>query len=365
MLLRKLCVGNHGSPPNTTSQGQRRLSRCALPYVLSYPENGPPLNWKNKMTLIVVGHELEKNLAYDWRKNSAPPLEKVGMKSSGLFAVADSSITTPNSNGLQTILGGFRKIYPVQIKIWKPCFIGDYFRSYEEVHYEAECFVAIAGSTLTAQHVLNLISEHLSKIRISYESAKGLLPPGKYVLIRHCQSNELEGGQGVNRWANDMFTPNDYIGLVTANDIAKIVGYSINEALTSARKYKIDEQSLKAMYSEFAVGIYCPKEKNHQLFVFRMAHRTNAVGIIEVYAANERIEEGKVAVLGMRSEFEAAAQDAMRTAIKEEILPSRMLFTFINNAIDKVRGNGSFAIDRPSICKVFQQGQLTTVFHQR
>ncbi|ACO80981.1 hypothetical protein AvCA_48810 [Azotobacter vinelandii CA] len=287
------------------------------------------------------------------------------MKPVGLFAVADSSITAPNSNGKQTILGGFRKIYPVEIKVWKPFFNGVYFRSYLEVHYEAECFVAIAGSTFTAQHVLNLISEHLRKIRISYERAKELLTPGKYVLIRHCQRNELEINQGIDEWAEDMFTPNDYIDLVTANDIAKIVEYSINEALTSARKYKIDEQSLKAMYSEFAVGIYCPKEKNHQLFAFRMGSRLNAEGLIEVYATKERIEEGRVAVLGMKSEFEATAQDAMQIAIEEEISPSRKFFDFINKAIDKVRDNGSFAIDRPSVCKVFQEGQLKTVFHQK
>ncbi|SFK78857.1 hypothetical protein [Azotobacter beijerinckii] len=317
------------------------------------------------MTLVVVGHEFEKKVTFSWGKDTGDTPKKAGMKPVGLFAVADSSITAPNSNGKQTILGGFRKIYPVEIKVWEPFFNGVYFRGYLEVHYEAECFVAIAGSTLTAQHVLNLISEHLRKIRISYERAKELLTPGKYVLIRHCQRNELEVNQGIDEWAEDMFTPNDYIDLVTASDIAKIVEYSINEALTSARKYKIDEQSLKAMYSEFAVGIYCPKEKNHQLFVFRMKNRINAEGLLEVYAAKERIEEGRVAVLGMKSEFEVMAQDAMQTAIEEEISPSRKFFDFINKAIDKVRDNGSFAIDRPSVCKVFQEGQLKTVFHQK
>lgn len=318
-----------------------------------------------KMTLIVVGHEFEKNFTFTWGEKIGEAPKKAGIKSVGLFAVADSSITTPNSNGAQAILGGFRKIYPVQIKVWKPCFNGVYFHGYLEVHYEAECFVAIAGSTLTAQHVLNLISEHLRKIRISYERSRKLLNPGRYVLVRHCQKNELEAGQGVDEWAEDMFTPNDYINLVAAEDIVKIVEYSINEALNSARKYKIDEQSLKAMYSEFAVGIYCPKEKNHQLFVFRMKSRTNEDGIIEVYATSERIEEGKVAVLGMRCEFEAGAQEVMLTSIEQEVSPSKNIFDFVNGAIDKVRGNGSFAIDRPSVCKVFQQGQLKTTLHQQ
>lgn len=317
------------------------------------------------MTLVVVGHEFEKKVTFSWRTDTGDTPEKAGMEPVGLFAVADSSITAPHSNGNQTLLGGFRKIYPVEIKVWKPFFNGGYFRRYIKGHYEAECFVAIAGSTLTAQHVLNLITEHLGKIRISYERSNELGTPGKYVLIRHCQWNALEVNQDIDRWDEDMFTPSDYIDLVTADDIAKIVEYSINEALTSARKYKIDEQSLKVMYSEFAVGMFCPKEKNHQLFVFRMKNRCNTDGLIEVYATNERIPEGRVAVLGMRCEFEVKAHEAMQAAIDEEISPSRKFFDFINQAIDQVRNNGSFAIDRPSVCKVFQEGQLKTVFHQK
>ena len=317
------------------------------------------------MTLIVVGHEYENELNYSWSSDIANKVQKTKMRPNGIFAVADSSITAPGSNGLQTILGGFRKIYPVAIKVWKPYFVGLYFRSYLEVHYEAECFVAIAGSTLTAQHTLNLISEHLGKIRISYERSKELCTPGKYVLLRHCQKNVLEDGQGVDTWDEDMFTPNNYIDLITADDIATIVEYSINEALISARKYKLDESSLKAMYSELAVGLYCPKEKQHKLFVFRMKNCTNAEGIIEVYATKEQILHGKVAVLGMRAEFESEAQAIMNAAIEGNESPVKKIFDFVNGAIDKIKSSGSFAIDRPSVGKVFNQGRLKTVFHQR
>ncbi len=316
------------------------------------------------MTLVVVGHQFEKESTFSLENDAEGTPRKSVMKPIGLFAVADSSITAPKSNGTKTLLGGFRKIYPIEIKVWKPHFTGVYFHSYQQVYYEAECFIAIAGSTLTAQHVLNIISEHLRKIRISYKRSKELMTPGKYILIRHCQQNELEIKQGIDQWDENMFTPNDYINLVNASDIAEIVEYSINEALSSARKYKIDGESLNAMYSEFAVGMYCPRERNHQLFVFRMGSRLNADGIIEVFATNERIEEGRVAVLGMKNEFEAMAQDAMKSAIDEDILPSQKFFDFLNQAIDKVRNNGSFAIDRPSVCKVFQEGQLKTVCHQ-
>lgn len=315
------------------------------------------------MTLVIVGHEFEKESTFSWSDRDYTLPKKAGMKTVGLFAVADSSITTPKSNGMQTVLGGFRKIYSIPVKVWQPYFNRVYFNSYLEVYYEAECFVAIAGSTLTAQHVLNLISEHLSKIRISYERSGERCVPGRYVLIRHCQRNELEINQGIDEWDECMFTPRDYVDLVTAGDIAKIVEYSINEALSSARKYKLDEASLKSMYSEFAVGIFCPKEKNHQLFVFRMQNRMTKAGLMEVFATNEKIEEGCVAVLGMKKEFEAEAQAVMQKSLEEEVKTSISLFEFLNKAIDKVRSDGSFAIDRPSVCKLFQQGHLKTILH--
>ncbi|MFD2838625.1 hypothetical protein ACFS3C_24975 [Azotobacter vinelandii] len=115
------------------------------------------------MTLVVVGHEFEKKQLF-FHGEKILETHTAGMKPVGLFAVADSSITAPNSNGKQTILGGFRKNLPCRNKKFgNPSSTASIFRSYLEVHYEAECFVAIAGSTFTAQHVLNLISEHLRK----------------------------------------------------------------------------------------------------------------------------------------------------------------------------------------------------------
>lgn len=192
------------------------------------------------MTLIVLGHEFKKTLKYSWGANAGNEDQKSDLKPAGIFAVAESAITAPGSDGLKTIIGGFRKIYPIAIKVWEPHFVGVYFHNYHNVYYESECFVAIAGSTLTAQHALNTISEHLRKIRISYKRSRVSDAPGKYILIRHCQSNELERSQGIDEWDEDMFTPNDYINLISADDIASIVGYSINEALSSARKYKLD-----------------------------------------------------------------------------------------------------------------------------
>jgi hypothetical protein len=297
------------------------------------------------MTLVVLGHNYERG--FSWGGEDAE------MEPNGLFAASDSAIT---SNGV-TLLGGFRKIYSVPIKIWKPYFVGQDFHSYREVYYESECFVAIAGSTLTAQHVLNSISEHLSKLRISYERPESYGQPGRYIVIRHCQKNILH--EDNTQWSEDMFTPNDFVGIENAESVAVNIEYSINEALKSARKYKLDENSLKAMYSEFAAGFYCPVTQKHKLYTYRMDKRINSEGVYEVFANKEEIRAGQVSVLGMRQRFEAKAQQVFTDALKSGDEPSKAIFVFLNESIDEVRGCGKKDIDRPSVLKHFNRGKLS------
>jgi len=297
------------------------------------------------VTLVILGHNHEKT--FSWGGKS----EK--METNGLFIASDSAIT---ANGF-TLLGGFRKVYPVTIKIWKPYFIEQDFHSYREVHYESECFIAIAGSTLTAQHVLNCISEHLGKLRISYERPKSIKESGKYVVIRHCQKNILS--DGCTRWSEDMFTPNDFEEIENAESISKTIEYSINEALSSARKYKLDENALKNMYTEFSAGIYCPILKKHNLYTYRMDKRINEDGIYEVFAVKKEVLPHEITILGMRNKFQDRAQQVFDEAIQSGEEPSKKVFNFLNKAIDEVASSGSKAIDRPSILRVFNSGVLT------
>lgn len=313
------------------------------------------------MTLVIAGHNMKKPLNYA----AAWGVKNTKLQPNGLFIVSDSVITAHGSNGLSPVLGGFRKVYPLSIKIWKPSFLGKYFHSYQTVFFESQCFIAIAGSTLTAQHVLNMISEHLDKLRISYERSPSYGTPGKYFIIRHCQKNILNQGQGINTWDEDMFTDNDYRGIITADAIANIIEYSINEALSSARKYKLDAASLNGMYTEFAAGIHCPATDEHKLYTFRMDSKLNDEGMIEVFSVKNEIPENGLAVLGMRKEFESSAQKILETSIANEIPPAVELFDFLNNAIDTVKDTGNFAIDRPSVLKIFNRGKLTKEKFQR
>ncbi len=75
----------------------------------------------------------------------------------------------------------------------------------------------------------------------------------------------------------------------------------------------------------------------------------------------EEIEEQKVAVLGLRAEFEEHAQTAFNTALASGKSTGNALFSFLNDAITKVTATGSLAIDRPAIYKHFNGGKLKKV----
>jgi hypothetical protein len=297
------------------------------------------------VTLVILGHNHEKS--FSWGDEDAE------MVPNGLFAASDSTIT---SNGT-TLLGGFRKVYSVPVKIWKPYFVRQNFHSYREVYYESECFIAIAGSTLTAQHVLNCISEHLGKLRISYERASTGEKSGKYVVIRHCQKNILH--ENCTLWGEDTFTQNDYKNIEDADSVSKTIEYSINEALSSARKYKLSESALNSMYTEFAAGIYCPISKKHKLYTYKMDKRINEDGVYEVFVVKNEIDHHKISVLGMRDAFQERAQQVFDDAIQSGKDPSKEIFKFLNDAIDEVSDSGSTAIDRPSVLRLFDRGSLS------
>jgi hypothetical protein len=307
------------------------------------------------MTLIIAGHNLEKNhFSSAWRKNN-----EVQLKQSGLFVVADSAITKPLSHGYKTLIGGFKKTYSIPIKVWKPYFLGEYFHSYMNIYYEGACFIAIAGSTLTAQHVMNSIAEHLGKLRVTY--VRDQFDAGKYTVVRHCQNNPLEKNAGVDQWDENMFSPIDMDAAITSDVIIDNIEYSILESLTSAKHYKLDENDLNSMYTEFAAGVYCPVARVHKLYTFRMTFALNSEGVYEIALEKEEIPWDRVAVLGMRESFEQRAQNIMNECISKNESPALPLFNFLNEAIDEVRSGGSGEIDRPSVLKVLNQNEFKKI----
>ncbi|MCF2828619.1 hypothetical protein L3V43_22540 [Pseudoalteromonas sp. L23] len=307
------------------------------------------------MTLVVAGYNFDQN---PWRSIDNIK-ENTGIRQEGLFAIADSIITSLSSNGHSPLLSGFKKIKEIPVKLWQPYFIGENFKSYNNVFLQFECFVAFAGSTLTAQHVIDLISNHLATLRIDFQSGN-FETDGKYVVKKICDSNNLIKNARSSVYGDDMFIPEKhYRGILTAEYIAEVVEHSINKALSSAQKHKLDENSLKEMYTEFILGVNCPSSKSDLLIKYTMKQRITLEGMIEVYVVGEKIQEGDVAVIGMTSRFGDLAQDAAKSAIENGLSLKSEMTSFVKKAISEVNAEGSFQIAMPVVVKSLKSRRIT------
>ncbi|MGM0519828.1 MAG: hypothetical protein ACQERD_09330 [Campylobacterota bacterium] len=119
------------------------------------------------MSLLFVGYDFEK---INWKEikkigkkegKEVDEKEDISLHDKGIFSIADSAITS--FGGAKTLLTGFRKVYDIEVKLWKPSFypngsFNDYFTIYQKV----PIIVGFAGNTLVAQHIMNSISGHIN-----------------------------------------------------------------------------------------------------------------------------------------------------------------------------------------------------------
>lgn len=309
------------------------------------------------MTLIFAGYEHEKSLDASLFSDDPTPYVPE-MKVCGLFAIADSAITT--LHGGRTLLNGFRKVYEMEAKLWKPFFMPNgSFRGYSEIYERREIFVGFAGNTLTAQHILNSISEHLGNLRVSY-SRENSRDPIKYEVIRHCQANSLISAEA-SYWDDDTFTDRDFEGLLTGSVIANFVEYSINNALRSASSYKLSMEEFQSMYTDLICGLWCPYKRRHELYLFRMMSKKGEDGVLFAYTERQLVKEDKIAVLGMRNRFEISAQNKFSEALSTFKKPSSEMYRFLEECIDEVQNDGYKEIDRPISFRVIDELKITRV----
>lgn len=321
------------------------------------------------MTLIIAGYTFDPAHDYSsvWTEASlteeAIPKSSMGFvpsrretEPSGIFIAADSTITSTT----ETLLSGFRKVYPVAVRLWQPYFIGESFRDYRNVCMETEIAVGFAGSTLTAQHCMNGITEHLSKLRVSCK------PPGdgpiQYAILMDCEKNPLDDGS--TYWAEDTFTSSsDARELLTAEYIASVILHSLKGSLSSARQYKISEKGFHTLLTPFIAGIQCPATQKFHLYAFLMKPET-IDGVMNVRVEKQSVPHEKVTVLGMTQEFESDAQVAYTDTRNAGGSTETAMFDFLNTAIDKVKSRGEKGIDRPAVLKVLSRNGLTITDRQ-
>lgn len=306
------------------------------------------------MTLIIAGHDHTTALDYySFGRHPSPNPKK--MEKNGLFCVADSAITS--HRGSRTLLNGFRKIHFLEAKLWAPEFYPDgSFNTYLNVHETRNLFIAFAGSTLTAQHILNTITEHLSSLRISY-TRKEDTGRIQYCVIRHCQKNPLNGPEPAY-WEDDTFLREDFENLLTGKIISEIIEHSMNHALRSAASYKLSLEEFNSMRTEIVAGFWCPVSRCHELYVYRMLSKQGDDGVLSAYTEAALVPPDEVVVLGMRTEFDQNAQLAFKEALASQTPPSQVMWSFLESAIDTVQDRESKEIDRPTVLKKLLKNEI-------
>ena len=296
------------------------------------------------MTLVIAGYNQSFNLRsstqnIEHHRSTEYRIDEWEPKSSGIFVMADSTIS---DGGNKTILGEFRKIYSVPIKLWKPSFRADLFSGYNSTFIELQCFLAFAGNTLTAQHLMNFVSNHLSKLRISCADVAG---PIDYKVLMHCEKNPLLNPNMY--WGDDTFYTQAYSALLTADRLAEVISHSLTVALSSARKYKLSSVEFEKLQTEFVAGIRCPTSNEFKLFKFTY-HLETVDGIFQPKFKTSYVRPDEIAVLGLSDEFESRAKMVYNLAIREKKSAAAELFKFLNTAISEKSEKGLFDIDRPS-----------------
>lgn len=265
------------------------------------------------------------------------------------FFCADSTI----SANRKTLLSGFRKIYSVPVKVWEPCFIGDVFNGYQHVHTSTSCAVAFSGGTLTAQHLLNSISSHLSQLRISWCSSAM-----SYVMKRHCDSsNELLNPRLT--WSHDMFALNNLNGIFGCDIVFETILYSINEAIRSARKYKIDEDGYRALKTSFIAAAYDPAGRETKLARFDFVSQQGADGYLTPRFLMVPVPAGEVALIGESRLVQEFARD--RRAASDGHMDDMTAFNYLLKKIDEAIDSGIPVVDYPAVLKHFKSGRLEVV----
>ncbi|EGM75978.1 hypothetical protein Rhein_3970 [Rheinheimera sp. A13L] len=292
------------------------------------------------MTLIIAGYRQNK---FRWNigenSNYTPDIN------SGVFVIADSIISAKTNAGSKPLVSGFRKIIEVPVHVWQPHFVGELFQGYSTIFQTHKCLVAFAGSTLTAQHLINGISGHLAELKIDYERN----PEIEYVVRKSCDHNNLISKGISNHYDENLFVAaKDYQNLLSAELISDVVEHSINKALESRMQHVLDPIALDAMYTDIILAVTCPIQRQDYLYKFKFKSSALPEGGIKVYCEKEFIEADKIAVIGMEKAFAEEAFELAKTAISSGLRFEHDMLDFVVNC---VKQDQTFEIGLPVIIK--------------
>lgn len=314
------------------------------------------------MTLVIAGYMFDNPAAGSiWPSSTAKRKSHSTQTSepTGIFIAADSTIST-NGRPSQTLLSGFRKIYEVRATLWQPYFIDEHFKDYSTEHSSCQLLVAFAGSTLTAQHYLNSITTHLQNLRISHRQRTiGQPEPITYMVRLECETNPVEDG---GSFSDATYTPSDMQAFqLKADDLALAIQHSLEHALRSAKKYKLNRQDFDSLDTPFVAGMRCPTTMKYRLFRFDIVETTIPGEPLSMSVDMTEVTPDKVTVLGMSGHFDQRAQETYNSALVANSSTQQACFDFLQNVIDEVQKTGSKAIDLPAILKTLDYRGVTKI----
>ena len=271
-----------------------------------------------------------------------------GYDGNDIFFIADSAIT---SNG-KTLLSGFKKIYSIPIQLHKP-YINRIFCKYIPYQgYQGEAVLALAGSTLIGQHIINLITEHLGKIRFIHSHT----PSGtKYSLLRHCNTYDNPFYKSHNiEYDEDLYLDDKLYQSINTNDIKDIIEYSVKEALSSASKHLLDDRDwARIIDNEYLFALNCPTSNKNYLYQIEL----NAVeeeGILTTAIPTATlITSNKLGVIGLKDQQQDLESFYNQLIAQNSEKISLNMVDKVAKLVDTYREQGNLGVSKPIIFKTF------------
>jgi hypothetical protein len=146
---------------------------------------------------------------------------------------------------------------------------------------------------------------------------------------------------------------------LTADDLARAIQHSLEHALRSAKKYKMDRNGFDSLNTPFVAGMRCPTTRKYRLFRFDILETSNPGEPLSMSVDMAEVTPLQVAVLGMSGSFDKRAQAAYDSALADNRSTQKACFNFLREAIDEVQNAGSKAIDLPAVLKTLDERGVT------
>lgn len=274
-----------------------------------------------------------------------------GFDGDEVFFIGDSAITSGN----HTLLSGFKKIYAVPIIVHTPYFVREFKRYIPFSSYKAESVVALAGSTLIAQHILNTINEHLTKVRVNYSYNAGEI---KYSLIRHCDSKNNRFYQGGCIWDTSELSYDEVLSAIQVNDLKGIIEYSIGEAVRSASKHILGEDDWQRVKNnEYLFSLSCLHTKENFLYRVEFEEGAQDDGTVKAIPKVDEVPKGQLGIIGLKR-FNKELSEKYNELVETQSNISLEMLNYFEQIIDSCNQQGYHGVSKPIIYKRFSNAKL-------